>query len=392
MYIIFLLFCIVLTTSNTNSHERGLVNKFKMQHRVQSPGEVSHDESHSVCLFCHTRLNMKTWTITWEKKLFSYMKRLLLESILRQCNDFSPCPSMKTFYWVIFVDSVNEKFNNFIEEAVNLNLINITVFRADRPRIKRRCKEMMRNVLQESHCEWLSYLHIDADDAFSDGYFNYVTSEIPKKLLRTRTVNGLPWRGAVFAPRSMSAILMGRNRCSVEHLRLVFTSGFSQGQGYIMKMDVQKSVGTFIRRPAHWLYLRYFREFVMKNLGFEQYRSQCCEGANHFWKNTKKQIDLEIKDATTTQIMFIDLSVESSPMGIFVRTPYSSHFPWKEWRNIPVCNNEQKLVVQREYPKDIQYILQIASTLNLSIDEACINNWFFANQHSDQCERIRNRN
>jgi len=181
----------------------------------------------------------------------------------------------------------------------------------------------------------------------------------------------------------MPRLILGHNRCEVKKIFNPFYSGLSQGQGNILRRDVWESIGRgFLSRGAHVQYLRNFREFVMWRLGAAEYHSNTCRRKFFFWNETKEHIVYELRDAAQTRIRFFDVALENSTSAVFVQTPFSSHFPWDGWREIPVCDDEQKEIVQRDYPKDVKYLLELAGTLIFGIKDAC-NNKFFANAHSE---------
>jgi len=76
--------------------------------------------------------------------------------------------------------------------------------------------------------------------------------------------------------------------------------------------------------------------------------------------------------------MFSDVSLEMSTGTILIESPFSSHFQWNAWQDLPVCGDEQKKVIQGEFPINIQYLLNILDsvTINITFEEACRNNAF----------------
>merc|ERR1719193_746204 len=106
---------------------------------------------------------------------------------------------------------------------------------------------MIQKIVDQDDCKWLSTIFIDADDGFLDGYFDYVTSGLTGKLVQTLTMDGEPWRGAVFGARSLSRLVIGKGRCGTENIEKHWYSGFSQGQGFILRRDVWEEMGRSLR-------------------------------------------------------------------------------------------------------------------------------------------------
>jgi len=225
----------------------------------------------------------------------------------------------------------------------------------------------------------LSSIFIDVDNGFLDGYFDYLLSELTGKLVHKHTRDGIPWRGAVFGARSLSRLIIGKGRCTSENIDHHFYSGSSQGQGFLLRRDVWEKMGRLSRtRGLHTRFLRNFRNFIMMGIGFDNYECHCCVGSNVLWTQSDEQIALENWDEAITRIMFSDVSLEMSTGTILIESPFSSHFQWNAWQDLPVCGDEQKKVIQGEFPINIQYLLNILDsvTINITFEEACRNNAF----------------
>jgi len=291
---------------------------------------------------------------------------------------------MSSLYLLIRIDGNNVLLDKFIRDTgqmINLRVFNfhdITRYQA-----------MIEQIVDQDDCKWLSTVYIDADDGFLDGYFDYVSSELTGKLVNTLTMDGLPWRGAVFGPRSMSRLIIGKGRCATKKIEYHYYSGFSQGQGFILRRDVWEKIGRRGKmRQKHIKFLSDMRNFIMRWLGFREYQSQCCDNYNVLWKQSDEQIALENKDAASSRILYIDVSLEMKTAAIFVVTPFSSHFPWESWQDLPACRDEGKKFVQRQFPKDINYILDIVDSvyLNITFEEACQQNIYVHFSHD--CSKV----
>jgi len=180
--IILLISFLLVASGKSTSEVIPRLDLIKDKHR----NTVTHSESPSVCLLCNTRLSITQWTENWTKKFLSYMDSVLIKSILRQCTDFSPCPSMKSFSLFILVDGHNDELDKFLEHVGEVTNLHIVV---SGPRRNSRIRTEIAKIVELNDCNWLASIWIDADDAFLDGYFNYVTS-IAGELLRTTTLDG----------------------------------------------------------------------------------------------------------------------------------------------------------------------------------------------------------
>jgi len=353
---------------------------------------IAYPEADGVCLFLETRIDVRTWTTEkWIKSFFSYMKNVIVKSILRQCKGLNSCTSVKSFDLFIKLWGHHTQLTKFIEDVRQIVSTRVFLFSGRKHKISKAIGE----IVDENNCKWLSTIYLDADDGLLDGYFDYVTSEITNKLLHTNTVHGTNWRGAVFASRYIPRLVLGNNRCAVYTETLhVFCSGHSQGQGYVLRRDVWESMGRPWRdRGSHWLFLQGFRNFVMNRLGFMEYRSETCEHGKFklYWDQTQENIAFEKADEARSGIMYIDIPPVLGTSAVFVQTPFSSHFPWDTWRDLPVCDSDQKLVVQQQYPQDVMYLLELADSFNLTAEEVCKNNRYFAAKAA-VCKNINTSN
>jgi len=319
------------------------------------------------------------WTSReWTQDFYSYVKAVLLRSIERQCKTKLTCPSMKQFHLFIRVagESENNKFT--LERKRN---VNITIVRG--PKVMQQYLNIMKYNILHHMCKWLSTIYIDADDAFLDGYFDYVTSMI-NNVLQTKTEDGFPWRGAVFAARALPRLVVGKNRCFINKDAVNnFYSGLSQGQGFILRTNVWQAMKMpWIPRLHHLKFLKNIRQTVMHHLGFKTYKSNTLGR----WHSTPSQIEYERKDAAESRIIFVDVSVDGKSTAIFLQTPFSSHFLWEKLGDLPICDKQQQRIIQREFPQDIMYYLSMADSLNQTKAVACLNNKFLNMRYHGNCE------
>ena len=114
------------------------------------------------------------------------MKAVLLRSIERQCETKLTCPSLKQFHLFIRVSGESENKTFTLEGK---QIINVTIVRGEK--LFQQYLNVLSYNIRRYMCEWLSIIYIDADDAFQDGYFRYVTSMI-NNVLQTKTPDGLP--------------------------------------------------------------------------------------------------------------------------------------------------------------------------------------------------------
>jgi len=238
-------------------------------------------------------------------------------------------------------------------------------------------------MLKRHSCNWVSYSWIDADDAFLDGYFQYIT-DIPKKLATTKTVSGAPWRGAIFIARECPRLTIGNNKCAFGDYKsynpeVPFYSGRAPGRGIILRRHIWTQLDLAeIKTWLHIYFVRDIRNSVMHGLGYTDYSSEACSKGYFHWKNTTEQIDLEKRDAAETRLLLIDVTVDWKTSGILVTSPFSAHYPWAFDNALPICNKEERLGIQKMFPKDMMYILHAGNMLKLSIEQCCRNNFRLA--------------
>jgi len=371
MYFQFFFILFLLTRSKRIFTESRAKYNLKQSHSIYNGSTDKNRDSYGVCLFCHTTLSVQYWTDSWAKKFLSYMKQVLISSILRQCELQYSCSSMRSSYLLLRVKGSNSELDLFIQDISQM--INLRVY-------SHRHEEsaMIERIVDEEDCKWLSSVFIEPSNGFLDGYFDYLSSELTGKLVQTLTMDGLPWRGAVFGTRSLSRLIIGKGRCTIEILDQHFWSGSSQCQGFLLRREVWEKIGrrsgTRMRGMRTGL-LRNFRNDIMKGIGFDNFDSDCCVGSNADWTQSHEQIALENIEAANTRIMFIDVSLERSSAAVLIETPFSNHFQWNAWQDMPVCGEEQKKIILGEFPRSIEFILNIIDlvTINITFEDACGN-------------------
>jgi len=383
MYFLFLSIIFVLVTSKREIiKESGAKYNKNESHGINNGSTHISQDNYGVCMLCHTRIlidNVGSDSERYYQKFFSYMNQVLIPSILRQCEFHSSCPSIRSLYLLIMIQGHIAGLDKFIQDVSQM--INIRVFHHTN-----RYDAIIRKIVDWDDCKWLSAVYIDGDDGFLDGYFHYVSSELTRKLVQTLTMDGSPWRGAVFASRSIPRLFIGKGRCDYGEQKTIYCAGYSLGQGFILRRDVWEKMGRITTtRGLHTAFLSKFRNFIMQGLGFEKYHSEACNGV---WTNSDEQIAIENKDAADSRIMFIDVAHEMSTGCVYIMNPFASHFPWGTWQDLPVCGDEEKEVIQRNYPKNIEYFLNIADSFdfNITFEEACRNNRYL---HTKQdCSKV----
>jgi len=159
----------------------------------------------------------------------------------------------------------------------------------------------------------------------------------------------------------------------------------------ILRRIIWEELGQeFLYHGFHAQFLKIVREYVMKGLGHKDYKSLAGVGKFSRWEETEEMIAFERSDAAESQIQMFDLSKSWTTSGLFVKTPFSSSFPWKYINEIPLCTKERIISVKREFPQDIGYILKAwieNQDIHLTMLEVCRNNKYFFKQIGNKtCE------
>jgi len=331
-------------------------------------------ESYNVktCLFVWTYIYYETWTTEWLSKFLWYMDRTLIQSIDRQCPSETECPHVAD-YMLIFDLQGRPEFDFMVREYFD-QVKNAVVFE-DWTSLKSSIDALITN----GRCHWISHIWIDADDILMDGYFQYV-SRIPQQLMSTRTAHGGTWRGAIFVPRAMPRLIIGNNRCVHGKFqnyssKYPFYSGLSAGRGFILRRWVWHKLD--VDKLENWLHVHFagkVRDWLMHGLGYAEYSTKVCTHGYFHWRNNSYQRPYEESDAAISRMLLIDVTMDWKTSGILIQSPFSAHFPWADYGNLPICNDEQMSIIQDVFPQDIQYLL-VDKNLNISFAEACKNNF-----------------
>jgi len=379
----FWLFFFIVVLSTSRQPEWGHFSPFLGTTRNIS--EKMDDRAYyGVCLFLTTVINTAQWTPSYSNKFVQWMRNVFLVSVERQFKD--PCPGLETFKLLILSKGDDPKLKDLNEYGKNPGEVPI-VWHA-LPNFSDIIKE---NVLKH-RCRYISTIWLDADDALLDGYFKYITEEIPKMLTETRTSYGTPWRGAMFALRSPKWLEVGINRCRGIFEGRDIYCGYSQGQGVILRRTIWEELGqNFLYHGFHGKFLKTVREWVMHGLGHKDYISSAGVGKFGRWEETEEMIAFERSDAAESQIQMVDLSKRWKTSAVFVRTPFSSSFPWKYINAIPLCTEERINAIKRKFPQEVDFILKAwidHRDIHLTMLEVCRNNKYFFKQIGNKtCEQ-----
>jgi len=341
-------------------------------------------DNNQVCLFMNTVLDDSLWTDNWRERFLHHMRTVLMESVYRQCTKKSPCRSLESFHF--FVQTQDKSFSEIVPTADKDLWVNVHF--NNRSENHTLLDRIVVETVSKNRCRWIAYTWLEADDAFMDGYFQYITTKVPKVLITTSRNDGSSWLGALFAARKIKTLVLGHNRCTTSYYYNDFYSGQSQGQGLILRRDIWLAIKSpYIHRGFHVHFLKKVRELVMRKLGYPEYSSPCCVHEHTTWENTKLQIQLEKEDASESGILFIDVTADWKTSALFVQTPFSSHFPHGNYSDLPICDKEQQHAIREEFPKDVMFLMHVAKEANMSFEEACYNNRFMRNKNV-LCKRL----
>jgi len=330
-----------------------------------------------VCLSVWSRLHADLWDDAWMDMFFKWMENTFLQSIARQCTRYNPCPLLAQLKVIIRIDGKNDVQNKKLVEPIEKLDENILYYTNHKP--QKNIEEAIRKIVGASKCSWVSYVWIDADDVFLDGFFQYVTTEITKLIIKDQRV----WRGALFVPKGIPFLVLGNNKCTVFEEReyspspFPFFCGVSSGQGLILKREVWDTLRfKVVPNFLHPNFLRVAREFVMKGIGYGEYTSlSCVQGHGHLGIGRDAEVyAYEKRDAADSGLFLIDLGSNWTTSGILLRTPFSGHFPWAFYDELPLCTRRQRAKIMKEFPRDVSYLLKAGDDLHISMKEACDNN------------------
>jgi len=328
------------------------------------------------------------------------MDRVLVQSLERQCPSDSSCSNLAQYKLIIELfgkAKLNEMVKKNYENNKNVILIKRATGMGQISEDLKSLLKLISEMVKRQMCNWVSYIFIDADDVFLDGYFEYVTTDIPKLASTSSTLNGSAWRGAVFMPKNSPRFYISKNRCGVGYLdkdsqnflpyqpksivdwTKFWQCGESPGRGIILKRKVWEKLTS---KEVHWtdhnIFTQYIREWVMHGLGFTEYSSKACD-----WAVLRKEIGYSIHDESESRLLHINVIDDWKTSGLMITAPYSAHFPWHIIEQIPFCFMEQISAIQSIFPTDVQWLTKVSKNLNISISETCRNNFRLAEGRID---------
>jgi len=332
--------------------------------------DASMQRNNGVCLFLSTMINAANWTPEYSRKFIQWMRKVFLVSVERQFK--TPLPTIEIFK--LFIRGSSEDPNladlyHYGETSVEIPL----VWHHSRAE----WQVIVRETVFNYSCRWISSLWLDGDDAFLDGYFKYLTEEMPKILSETTTSEGRHWLGGVYALRSPKFLEMGMDRCRHNFWAPALSGGWSQGQGLILERSVWNRLDQkILYQPYHKSFVKDVREWVTRGLGQGDYVSTT--GVAYYIDSDEIR-SLDQKDAAESQIQMFDLSKNWTTSGLYVKTPFSSLFPWELLKKIPKCTKEHIIKLKRVFPQDIGFIIDAwidNPEMHPTLLETCKNNLF----------------
>jgi len=334
-----------------------------------------------VCVTIWTRLNADSWNDSYMHNFLWWMKHGLLKSISRQCTGWSPCPLLAQLNMILRIEGRSSEQNGKLIEK--LEKLDKNIFWYINPGFKtpKIIEDWMVDIVGISNCSWVSYVYIDADDVFLDGFFQYITTEITKLVIKRRD-----WRGAIFLPLRLPNLVVGNNICSSEDFegyspRHTFWCGFSSGQGLVIKRDIWDDLNYKVL--PHFMnlgFIRVARNFVMRSTGFKDYASKSCDKPYNIlgYSNyiDKGIFVREEQEAKATGLFLIDVTRNWRTSGILVHTPFSGHFPWAHYNKLPTCDKNLREKILGSFPTDIGWLLKAAEKIHISMEDVCQNNQY----------------
>jgi len=361
--------------------------KFLTAHRLLS------EKDDRVCIFVWTYVDTRNWDIDWQSKFLSFMDRTLVQSLERQCPLDSSCSNLAQYKLILEMSGNPELNLRTREHFENFKNVILTYRSLRRSQHSTDLLKLLSEMVIGLKCNWVSHIWIDADDAFMDGFFEYVTTEIPKVLTGSSTLNGSDWRGAVFLSKNLPRIYLNKDRCGLglyKEKQQEFVSyhpkevknetrqcGESAGRGILLKREVWDKLD---EKDVHWCdhnkFTQYIREWVMHGLGYTEYSSGACN--KHVLKNQTSSSDYVIQDEAESRLLYINFLSDWKTSGLLITTPLSGHFPWTNIAKLPLCNEEQISEIQSMVPQDIRWLMKTAQNINVTVSESCKNNFRLA--------------
>jgi hypothetical protein len=223
-------------------------------------------------------------------------------------------------------------------------------------------KQLIKN---SEKCDWLVVTRLDADDAITPGYWNYV-----QDLIHRGRFNGAG--AGMVGTKLIPAVETTPNKCRamIEGER---TAVKSQGITAVYRWDIFRKLNyPFVLGP-HALELGKLRE---------NYRRKIQGVEVNITENAPRERDDLFN---VTRVKYVDSMVEEwGPPALWIRTTLSSHFPWIEWNAVPTgCSLSQwKEIIQREGKRKFKddFLAHLYNNRNighLTLMEACKSNDYF---------------
>ena len=130
----------------------------------------------------------------------------------------------------------------------------------------------------------------------------------------------------------------------------------------------------------------------MHGLGHKDYISMAGVGKFVFWEETAEMIAFERSDAAESRIKMVDLTKRWETSAVFVKTPFSSSFPWKRINELPLCTEEHIITIKREFPREVEFIIKAwieHQDMHVTMLEVCRNNRYFHTKIGNHtCEEV----
>jgi len=348
----------------------------------QQREQLSDLNRNGVCLIVWTRLNADSWDDWYMDNFLRWMRNSMLQSIARQCTDWSPCPLLALSDVILRIEGENEVQNQKLIKWIEAFDRNIFWYINPTYQAPGEIHMHMDKTVGPSNCSWVSYVYIDADDVFLDGFFHYITSEITKQVIKRGDV-----RGALFIPQHLPNLVIGNNKCTTEDFEGYspdhrFWCGFSSGQGVMLKRDIWNALRSKVL--PHFLnlgFLRRARNFIMWSLHMN-YTSNSCNpplaALGHSESRNKRIHEREEREAADTGLFLIDVTKNWRASGIMVHTPFSGHYPWAYYNELKNCTKTVRNQVIEAFPADIDWVLDAAEFIHVSMQQACDHNRYMA--------------
>lgn len=245
------------------------------------------------------------------------------------------------------------------------------------------------NEIRDSNCKWVAFVRLDADDALKTDYFNYIGDQLIPNVLERKFHNS-DYLGAVVASPCLPVLYFAFGHCDILDPcpdKYMPYSGLTVGQTRIYRRDVYERL-TFREATQggnHAYVIERVRNEVMRQfMNVTDYRSEVVD----------KRGNLEYRrtDEEATAVKMIHVS----KFGIYLQTPLSGHFPWREIKKKPLCTHEKQQEISKfyEHSTDLSFVFDRNNTESLSIMDVCKSHRFFKKYQAalmrkyKTCERV----